>query len=87
MAAEDPISGGSWGIKSDGSVFSYDGAPYLGGLNNHPEWHTPAIGPAVGICPWKGNGTDANGNGYVIYVLTPTAFALYRFPRSGIYAK
>jgi hypothetical protein len=87
MATEDPISGGSWGIKPDGAVFSFDGAPYLGGLNNHPEWHTPAVGPVAGLCAWKGDGTDANGNGYVIYVSAPAGFALYRFPRNGKYAK
>lgn len=85
MAGYDPISGGSWGVEPNGAVYANDGAPYLGGLNNHPEWHTPAIGPAAGIVFWKGDGTDAAGNGYSIYVNTGSGFDLYRFPRSGAY--
>ncbi len=86
-SCEDPTTGGSWTMKPDGSVFANDGAPYLGGLNTHPEWDTTAGVPllAGSIAPWRGNGTEAAGNGYVILVPTATAVALYRFPRSGAY--
>lgn len=87
MVGYDPISGGSWGVKADGSVYAYTGAPYLGGLNNHPEWHTAQVGTVAGIAAWKGDGTPAGGNGYVIYVETAQGFDLYRFPGSGALAK
>lgn len=90
MAAQDTISGGTWVVDSTGAVYSFDGAPYLGGLNNHPEWAAGGTtDPVLGIAPWKGDGTDAGGNGYVIACQaapgqTP---ALYRFPRSAVYAQ
>lgn len=90
MAAVDPGSGGIWVTDPTGAVFCFDGAPYLGGLNNHPEWHAGNAGdPVVGIVPWKGNGVNEGGNGYAI-ATRPTgskAPDLYRFPRSGVYAK
>jgi len=88
MVCEDPITGGFWVTDELGEVYSFDGAPYLGGLNTHPDWHAggPA-NPCVGIAPWRGDGTDEAGNGYVLACqphpsVTPT---VYRFPRSGIY--
>lgn len=74
MMAYDPISGGNWTVDETGAVFANDGAPYLGGLNNHPEWNTdssttdgdPANGHVVGIVFWKGDGSNAKGNGYAI---------------------
>lgn len=90
MAAEDPISGGTWVADETGAVYAFDGAPYLGGLNAHPEWGAGgSADPCVGIAPWKGDGTDQGGNGYVLVCQsapgqTPT---LYRFPRSAVYAQ
>lgn len=87
MVASDPRSGGIWAVKKDGAVFAYTGAPYLGGLNNHPQWNTSSLGTVAGITPWKGDGTDQHGNGYAILVETTTAFDLYRFPGDGSLAK
>ncbi|HLY82051.1 MAG TPA: hypothetical protein VKQ71_03645 [Acidimicrobiales bacterium] len=89
--AFDAKSGGTWTIKPDGSVYAHDGAPYLGGLNGHPDWHAGlASDPAVGIAPWPGDGTDAAGNGYVVETLelndaTGDPFRLYHFPGNGVY--
>lgn len=83
MVAFDPLTGGSWGCKADGSVYAFDGAPYLGGLNSHPEWNTEKVGTVAGIAAWKGDGAPTGGNGYVIYVETSTGFDLYRFPGDG----
>ena len=88
MIASDPVTGGLWVTRPDGSVFAYDGAPYLGGLNNHPEYHagTEHDGPpCVGIAPW-GNGTL----GYYLVVdtgATGSTPAVYRMPRDESLAK
>ena len=91
MLCYDPISGGNWAVKpEDGSVYANDGAPYCGALNNHPEWNANKVGTVYGIVAWRGDGTDANGNGYAIVLkrFTPAAdgnpFAHYRFPRKGL---
>ncbi len=88
--AYDEKTGGTWAIQADGSVFTADGAPYCGGLNAHPSWQAGTVAnPAVGIAPWKGDGTDQGGNGYVIVTLwgadtTGDPFRYYRFPRAGV---
>ena len=90
MAASDPISGGEWCTDSTGAVFAYDGAPYLGGLNNHPDWHAgTATDPCVGIAYWRGADTVQNGRGYVLFARSAdsAAPAPYRFPRDGSLAK
>jgi hypothetical protein len=90
MAATDPVSGGTWFTDPSGAVYAFDGAPYLGGLNNHPEWQAgagQAEGPALGIAFWRGDGTNANGNGYIIATKDAAGNVHpYRFPRSAIYA-
>lgn len=88
--AYDEKTGGNWAILPNGAVFSSDGAPYLGGLNAHPSWNAGTVSnPAVGIVPWKGDGTDKGGNGYIIVTLwgadtTGDPFRYYRFPRVGV---
>lgn len=88
MMTYDPISGGNWTIDETGAVFANDGAPYLGGLNAHPEWSTtdgpdpdnlPDHGRVAGISFWKGDGTDKHGNGYVI------AFRFLNSPQPSLY--
>lgn len=84
--AVDPQTGGTWTVKADGSVFTDDGAPYLGGLNNHPEFNAGGPGdPAVAVSFWKGNDTPAGGQGYKITTLDFASGSLnyYRFPRDG----
>ena len=75
--AFDVISGGTWAIDANGAVFTADGAPYFGGLNQHPDWKAGSgTNLAVGIAPWS--------NGYVIVTLESTDgtgdhFRYYRF--------
>lgn len=84
MLTADPETNGFWIARPDGAVYAYGGAPYLGGLNNHPQWGRggPGQPPCTGIFYDKATG------GYALSADSPT-FAqpeLYRFPRSGIYA-
>lgn len=89
MIAHDPISGGLWVTDPDGAVYAYDGAPYLGGLNNadHASWKAgTAQGgpPCVGIAYATWGTTD----GYALVCWAPGAGAptIYRMPRDGRYA-
>lgn len=85
-ACEDKMTNGTWVCTPNGAVFAYDNAPYLGGLNNHPDWQAGThSNPAIAIAPWWGDGTPENGQGYVIVCWDGTANApsLYRFPRGG----
>lgn len=91
MNCYDPVSGGFWTVDSDGAVFSYNGAPYLGGLNIHPELQAGgklSNGPVTGIC-YYGLPKDALADqGYVI--VTTDAKGVqhpYRFPRNGTMTK
>jgi hypothetical protein len=90
MAAFDPVSKGSWFTDSTGEVYAVDGAPYLGGLNNHPQWQaggSASNGPALGVAYWEGDGTDAGGLGYVIATRDSHGNVHpYNFPRSAVYA-
>jgi len=82
--AVDPFTGGTWTIKFDGSIYTDDGAPYLGGLNNHPEFHAGGAGnPAVAVSYWQGNNTPSGGQGYKITTLDSATGTLnyYHFPR------
>ena len=38
MHAHDPVTGGIVGTNPDGDGYGFLGAPYPGGLNEHPEW-------------------------------------------------
>lgn len=83
---QDPISGGSWAVQADGSVYATDGAPFLGGANGKPWGVGVATNPVVGIVAWRGDGTNAAGNGYAIVTTwsadtTGDPFRYYRFPR------
>ena len=85
MVCQDPVTGGNWCVSPvDGHVEAF-GAPYLGGLNSHPEWNALKVGKVAGIAPY---GTDADKIGYRIWVLREKAhekefFAYYTFPRDG----
>lgn len=57
-AVVDRPQGGWIVIGHDGAVFAYEGAPYLGGVNQHPEWKQG--GNVVGGA-WT-----PSGNGYWI---------------------
>jgi len=85
----DATSGGLWVALPDGSVYTYDGAPYLGGTNN--EKANPGGYPCVGIVPFA----DRSGDGYELVLDWGDPnhsghsadggdrFRRYRFPRDG----
>lgn len=88
MLAYDPVTGGTWAVRPDGSVYADDGAKYLGGLNTHPEYQaggSAKFGPAVGIAAYGPGGQS----GYEILTDNGTTPApcRYRFPRDGSLAK
>lgn len=88
MATADPISGGEWLTNVEGVIDAFDGAPYLGALNNCKEDVGNAgskENPCIGMAYWKGDGTPEGGLGYVLFCWPegkPEA-DLYRFPRDG----
>lgn len=87
----DPTSGGLWALTPDGAVFTDGGAPYLGGLNNHPDYHAGGPSdPAFDIRPWFPSGpqaTPADQVGYTILTRAPDGVHFYHFPRDGSLAK
>lgn len=91
MTCYDPVSGGFWTVDPDGAVFSYGDAPYLGGLNIHPELHAGGKllnGPVTGFSYYGLPGAPLGEQGYV--VLTTDSKGVqhpYRFPRDGSMAK
>jgi hypothetical protein len=60
MTLTDPVSNGLWVAQPDGAVWTYDGAPYLGGANTA----NPGDYPCVGIALWASPG--GAGPGYVV---------------------
>lgn len=88
VMATDPESGGSWKVRIfDGAMYADDGAPYLGGLNTHLDWHAGDYESnnqhhVEGITAWK----DPAGRwGYCIWVYFEEDKLLhpFRFPRDG----
>jgi N-acetylmuramoyl-L-alanine amidase len=89
MVLTDPVTGGVWCVdpKSapSGAVFTYDGAPYLGGTNN-TKMNAQNF-PCVGIAA----NPDSKGGGYVLVLDFGSAgsanggdrYRRYRFPRNG----
>jgi hypothetical protein len=88
MATADPITGGEWITNAQGAVDAFDGAPYLGGLNNCKDDVGNAgsdENPCVGMAYWKGDDTPSGGQGYVLFCWPTGAdkASPYRFPRDG----
>jgi hypothetical protein len=85
MVAWDPVTGGYWMVDPDGEVFGTAGpvpAPYLGGLNNHPQYKAGGKaqnGPCVGIAPFGQGGQG----GYVLVTFDGHQLHHYDFPRDG----
>jgi hypothetical protein len=92
MVLTDPATGGVWVVADPtGAVWTYDGAPFLGGTNN-PKMNA-ANYPCVGIAAY----TDASGPGYQLVLDwgdsgkgdgkskdgTGDRYRRYRFPRNG----
>ena len=83
MIASDPLTGGYWIVRPDGSVYQFRGAPYLGGLNTHPEYKAGGKGvngPCTGIASYG----IAGEGGYVLSTLDAKGVVHpYEFPRDG----
>lgn len=92
MICTDPDTGGVWVVASkEGSVYTYDGAPYIGATNN--ESMNGGRYPCVGLDVWK----DPKGQNGMVMVLDwgdrgdgsgksndgGDRFRRYRFPRDG----
>jgi len=88
MECTDLATGGVWATDENGAGYGFLGAPYPGGLNEHPDWHagqaeSSGVAPCVGIAYWK----DATGDGSVFFTkpggTTPNGspYNLYRFRR------
>jgi hypothetical protein len=89
MVAWDPVTGGYWMVDPDGAVYGTAGpvpAPYLGGLNNHPQYKAGGKaqnGPCVGIAPYGPGGQG----GYVLVTFDGKTLHNYDFPRDGSLAQ
>lgn len=88
MFAYDPTSGGFWATDANGDLYCENGAPFIQGLNQHPEYDAGSAesggkNPCIGIVPFK----DKNGQIGICYVTsTPsggTPYSWYRFARDG----
>lgn len=89
MVITDPETGGIWVVASkEGSIYTYGGAPYLGGTNN--THMNAARYPCAGITDYK----DGSGAGYMLVLDWGDRgdghshdggerFRRYRFPRNG----
>lgn len=88
MQCSDPTTGGVWATDENGAGYGFLGAPYPGGLNEHPEWQAGDAesadkAPCVGLAYWK----DPTGDGVVFFTqpggTTPNGspYNLYRFRR------
>ncbi len=82
MVLQDPTSKGIWVVEPSGAVFSYDGAPYLGGTNN-PKMNANNFA-CIGIAAY----IDAKGEGYQLILdfgpapaNTGDRYRRFRFPR------
>lgn len=87
----DPTTGGTWSTDANGALYAEFGAPFVEGLNQHPEYHAGSAesggaNPCVGIAACK-DGTGAWG---IVYFTNNgqkapdgSPYHTYRFARSG----
>lgn len=92
MVEYDPKTGGYWATDENGANYAGGGAPFIPGLNTHPDYHAGAAesidsNPCVGITYWAAFGNDG-----IIYFTKPsngvggwagTPYSTYRFLRDG----
>jgi N-acetylmuramoyl-L-alanine amidase-like protein len=88
MQCTDPVTGGVWMTDENGALFAELGAPYVSGLNVHPEWKAGlAEGgpPCVGIAYWGHAGLASDGIVFFCEAASGSTvpYALYRFLRDG----
>jgi hypothetical protein len=90
MLAYDPDSGGFWATDADGDLANLNGAPFVEGLNQHPEYkagndESGGTQPCVGITAFK----DKNGKHGICYATRVSGttdvsgLRFYRFARDG----
>ena len=97
FSAYDPVTGGNWLCDENGALFAPafpgDAAPYVTGLNAHPNWgagtaETGGANPCVGIEYW---GHPGQADGIVFYTkpangvggIAGTPYSAYRVKRDG----
>jgi NlpC/P60 family len=92
LLAPDPKTGGQWVTDANGDLYCWGAAPFIAGLNQHPEFHAGSAesggaNPCVGIGYWAAYGLDG-----IIFYTAPTTgvggwagtpYSQYRFLRSG----
>lgn len=84
MITHDPHSNGYWTVRSDGNVYTYDGAQYIGPLPKYlTQWGIgTAANPVIGI--------EADGVGGFVLETDPPGAAqpnLYHITADGAFAK
>lgn len=91
----DPKTGGLWVTDENGALYCWGAAPFVAGLNQHPEYHageTESAGqnPCVGIGYWSAFGQDG-----IVFFTKPTTgvggwagtpYSQYFFTRAGTVA-
>ena len=63
MFAYDPETGGYWATDENGDLYTGGGAPFIGGLTQHPAWQagqaeSGGTDPCVGLVYWGKPGHD-----------------------------
>jgi hypothetical protein len=91
MIAYDPDSGGFWATDPKGDTANYNGAPFIAGLNSHPDWHagqteSGGTNKVVGLSTFK----DKHGAHGLVWQVAPeagasdvTQYSYYRIARDG----
>lgn len=90
MLATDPTTGGVWATDISGDIANVNGAPFIPGLNTHPDWKagSSSSGGAnrvVGFATFK----DKNGQWGLIWATAPPGatdqgqYSYYRIARDG----
>jgi hypothetical protein len=83
MLTRDPVSGGYWGVRSNGGVYTFDGAPYIGPLAKYTaQWGIGTVAnPVVGIAADGVGGFALLADGS-----DPAMPHIYNIPANGQYA-
>ena len=83
MLTHDPKSNGYWGARPNATVYTFDGAPYIGPLAKYTaQWGIgTAANPVVGIA------ADGNGGFALLTDSGGSQPAIYNIPANGQYAK
>jgi hypothetical protein len=88
--AYDPDSGGFWATDQNGDLNNQNGAPFVAGLNQHPEYRAGAqesggAQPCIGIETFK----DKNDQHGIVYIIREagttdqSGLRFFRFARDG----